>query len=133
MTILVIDDSRFLQLGLQKALQHGGYRTLSAVDGEQGVRMAVEKRPDLILLDIMLPGLPGTSVLHSLKHNAVTCKIPVIVLTGLSRLDEAKLKGEGADGYLKKSDLDLGDGGVALLRMIDEMVKSQSAKASVSN
>ncbi|HUM04036.1 MAG TPA: response regulator [Terriglobales bacterium] len=129
MTILVIDDSRFLQLGIQKALQQGGYRTLMATDGEQGVRMAVERRPDLILLDIMLPGLPGTTVLHSLKRNSITSSIPVIVLTGLTRLDEGKLKHEGADGYLKKSDLGLQEGGQPLLHLIEAMSKSAPKEA----
>ena len=133
MTILIIDDSRFLQLGIQRALQHGGYRTILAGDGEQGVRMAVERQPDLILLDIMLPGLPGTSVLHSLKRNSITSDIPVIVLTGLSRLDEVKLKHEGADGYMKKSDLDLQEGGQVLLQAVEEMIRGRASKESKSN
>lgn len=119
MTILVIDDSRFLQLAIDKVLREAGYRVIAVSDGEEGLRVAIQKSPDLILLDIMLPSLPGTSVLRSLKHNPVTSKIPVIVLTGLTRLDEARLKSEGADGYLAKAHMDLEGGGLALLRAIE--------------
>lgn len=119
MTILVIDDSRFVQLAIDKVLREAGYRVIAVSDGEEGLRAAIQKAPDLILLDIMLPSLPGTSVLRSLKHNPVTSKIPVIVLTGLTRLDEARLKSEGADGYLAKANMDLESGGAALLRAIE--------------
>jgi CheY-like chemotaxis protein len=110
-------------LGIDRALRESGYRTIAASDGGAGLSAAIQTSPDLILLDIMLPSLPGTSVLRSLKHNPVTSMIPVIVLTGLTRLDEARLKSEGADGYLNKSDLDLNGGCEALLLMIQRMLK----------
>jgi DNA-binding response OmpR family regulator len=122
MTILIIDDSRFVQLAVEKILREAGYRAIVVADGEAGLRAAIQQSPDLILLDIMLPSLPGTSVLRSLKHNPVTSKIPVIVLTGLTRLDEARLKSEGADGYMAKSELDLRSGGAALLSRIKTLV-----------
>jgi CheY-like chemotaxis protein len=130
MTILIIDDSKFLQLGIQKVLQQVGHRTLLASDGEQAISLAVEKCPDLILLDIMLPGVPGTTVLKTLKHNSITSAIPIIVLTGLSRLDEPRLKSEGADGYMKKSELDLHDGGQALLRIVNRVAGQPGAAAA---
>jgi DNA-binding response OmpR family regulator len=123
MAILIVDDSRFVQLALEKALREAGYRTIVVSDGETGLRTAIQKSPELILLDIMLPSLPGTSVLRSLKHNPVTSKIPVIVLTGLTRLDEARLKIEGADGYLAKSDLNFEGGCEGLIRMIAQMLQ----------
>jgi len=120
MTILVIDDSKFVQTAIVRALREAGYHPIAVSDGEDGLRTAIQKSPDLILLDIMLPSLPGTSVLLSLKHNPVTTKIPVIVLTGLTRLDEARIKSEGAEGFLGKSDLDLKGGCEALLQMIEK-------------
>jgi len=123
MTILVIDDSRFMQLATEKVLREAGHRALTVADGEEGLRTAIQKSPDLILLDIMLPSLPGTSVLRSLKHNPVTSKIPVIVLTGLTRLDEARLKSDGADGYLAKTALDLEGGGLPLLHAIERALE----------
>jgi DNA-binding response OmpR family regulator len=126
MTILIIDDSRFLQVAVEKILREAGYRTVVVSDGDAGLRAAIQKSPDLILLDIMLPSLPGTSVLHSLKHNPVTSGIPVIVLSGLTRLDEARLKSDGADGYLAKSELDLESGGAALLTTIETIYKRRT-------
>jgi CheY-like chemotaxis protein len=130
MTILLIDDSRFLQMAIEKTLHEAGYRTIVVSDGEEGLRTAIQKSPDLILLDIMLPSLPGTSVLRSLKHNPITSRIPVIVLTGLARVDEARLRSEGADGYLKKSDLDLKGGCEALHHTIQQTLK-QSTQLSM--
>lgn len=119
MKILVIDDSRFVRLAIERVLREAGYHTLAAADGEQGLRAAIEESPDLILLDVMLPGLPGTSILASLKRNPITSGIPVIVLSGLSRLDRARLESEGAEGYVAKSYLDL-DGKCELLTMLVE-------------
>ncbi len=126
MTILVIEDSRFMLMAIDKSLRDAGYRTALASDGEQGLNAAIQDKPDLILLDIMLPSLPGTSVLHSLRHNAITSSIPVIVLTGLTRMDGARLKSEGASGYLKKTDIDLQGGCKLLLKTIDETLKQVS-------
>jgi DNA-binding response OmpR family regulator len=81
----------------KKVIREAGYRAIVVAYGEAGLRAALQRSPDLILLDIMPPSLPGTSVLRSVKHNPVTSKIPVIVLTGLTRLGEAWLKSEGAD------------------------------------
>ncbi|MFY9559036.1 MAG: response regulator [Terriglobales bacterium] len=129
MTILVIEDSRFMQLAIEKALRDAGHRAIIAPDGEAGLNAAIQQSPDFILLDIMLPSLPGTSVLRSLKLNPVTSTIPVIVLTGLTRVDQARLKDEGADGYLAKSQLDLEGGGGALLRAMQDVV-SKTAQTS---
>lgn len=130
MTILIIDDSRFVQMAVEKVLREAGYRTVVVADGEAALRAAIQQLPDLILLDIMLPSLPGTSVLRRLKHDPMTSKIPVIVLTGLTRLDEARLKSEGADGYLAKADLDLENGGVDLLKRIETLV-GKSTRAPI--
>jgi CheY-like chemotaxis protein len=130
MTILVIDDSRFMQLAIDKALREAGYRTIIVGDGEQGLKIAIEESPDLILLDIMLPSMPGTSVLQSLKKNLPTSGIPVIVLTSLGRLDAARLKKEGADGYLAKADLNLKGGCEALLQVIKTALKKHLAESA---
>ncbi|MGB9073681.1 MAG: response regulator [Terriglobales bacterium] len=129
MKILVIDDSRFVQLAVERVLREGGYDTIAASDGEQGLHVAVQESPDLILLDVMLPGLPGTSILASLKRNPVTSGIPVIVLSGLSRLDRARLESEGAEGYLAKSYLDL-DGNCELLILLIEKTLKKAKRNS---
>jgi len=68
---------------------------------------------------MMLPGLDGTSVLKALKLDAVTAQIPVIVLTGLSQRNEAKLKSDGAAGYIEKSSLDLEKNAHALIDSVE--------------
>lgn len=123
MTILVIDDSRFMQKALDKALREAGYTTILAGDGERGWSAALQSAPDLILLDIMLPGLPGTSVLRRLKNNPLTADIPIVVLTSLDRLDGAKLEQEGAHDRLAKADLNLQGGSDLLIRTIKAALK----------
>jgi CheY-like chemotaxis protein len=110
MTILVIEDSRFLQLVIERVLVKAAYRVLKTSDGEDGLRVAKERVPDLILLDMMLPKLGGVNVLRALKNDPLTAKIPVIVLSGLSQMNEAKLLSEGAAAYLEKSSLGLDTG-----------------------
>jgi len=79
----------------------------TAADGEEALRVANEKMPDIILLDMMLPKLSGPEVLRALKANPATSAIPVIVLTSLSQKNEEKLLRDGADAYFEKSRLDL--------------------------
>jgi CheY-like chemotaxis protein len=74
--------------------------------------------PALVFLDMMLPGLEGTCVLKELKKDASTCHIPVIVLTGLSKTNETKLKKAGAAAYIEKSSLDFGKNADILVQTI---------------
>jgi two-component system, cell cycle response regulator DivK len=106
-TILVIDDSRFLRRANELSLARAGHEILSAADGEEGLRLACEKIPDVIVLDMMLPKMGGPQVLESLKKDPRTSAIPVIVLSSLSQTNEAKLKQQGAAAYLEKSKLGL--------------------------
>jgi CheY-like chemotaxis protein len=131
-TILVIEDSRFLQMAIDRVLRKAGYQTVVVSDGEQGLRLAREQFPDLILLDIMLPSLPGTGVLHALKQNPQTSKIPVIVLTSLSKQNEGKLKGVGADAFMEKSALDLENDSEGLIQIIEKTLRRTRADAAKS-
>ncbi len=69
-TILVIEDSRLWRVAIEKMLVKAGHRVIAVGDGQEGLRRAQEDRPDLILLDMMLPGLEGTGVLGQLKQEA---------------------------------------------------------------
>jgi two-component system, OmpR family, alkaline phosphatase synthesis response regulator PhoP len=102
MKILLIDDDRMLRRAIERTLGKAGYNMISAADGEEGLRLATETNPDLIVLDMMLPKLTGLGVLRTLKQNRLTKQIPVIVLSGLSQHNEAKLRKEGAAAYIKK-------------------------------
>jgi CheY-like chemotaxis protein len=105
LTILVVDDNVHLQIAFKKILTSSGYRVELAGDGEEGLRLARSIRPDVILLDMMLPKLGGVEVLLALKTNRATKKIPVIALSGLPVSNEARLRRDGAISYLQKSNL----------------------------
>lgn len=106
LSILVIDDNVELQIAFEKILGVAGYAVQLAGDGEEGLRLARSKTPDIILLDMLLPKLGGVEVLRALKRDPVTQKIPVIALSGLPLSNEAKLRSEGAVSYLEKSRLE---------------------------
>src|ERR1700721_1014086 len=106
LTILLVDDNRHLQIAFKKVLSSSGYRVELASDGEEGLRLAHSARPDVILLDMLLPKLGGVEVLRALKANRSTAKIPVIALSGLPMSNEARLRRDGAISYLQKSNLE---------------------------
>jgi CheY-like chemotaxis protein len=116
LSILVIDDNVHLQIAFKKILNSAGYQTRLAGDGEEGLRMAQDQLPDIIVLDMLLPKLGGVEVLRALKRDPITEKIPVIALSGLPRSNEARLMKEGAVSYLEKTRLDDPD---VLLQAVD--------------
>jgi|GEM_PF-2485773 len=130
MKILLIEDSRFLRFAIEKALQKAGYEVHGIGDGREALAAAIDFRPHLILLDMMLPGLEGTAVLGELKRNTTTEQIPVIVLTGLSKTNEAKLRKDGAAAYLEKSSLDLENNAVALISAITSVLPAPEGPPS---
>ena len=106
--ILLIEDEAALQKTIGEVLQKEGYNMLSAMDGEEGIKIAREKKPDLILLDLILPKKDGFGVLSSLKSNSETKSIPIIVLTNLGEMENIDRAVElGATTYLVKSDYSL--------------------------
>ena len=104
-TVLIVDDSKFFRAVTERTLSKAGYAVITAADGEEALRLAHEKNPSLILLDMLLPKLDGPSVLHRLKADSTTKKIPVLVLTSLSQRNEEKLVADGAAAFLEKDRL----------------------------
>ena len=101
--ILVVDDSRDILQVVSKRLSSWGYGVLMTDSGEEGLRLAEEKLPNLILLDIMMPKMKGRDVCAALKANPKTAKIPVIFLTALGLADHVKGGMDlGADDYIVK-------------------------------
>jgi len=102
--VLVVEDDKFLRKIINKKLVTEGYEVIEAVDGEEGIRMAKGKRPDIILLDLVLPEMTGFEVLAKLKEKGPVSEIPVIILSNLSGVDEIR-KGikMGAADYLVKA------------------------------
>jgi len=108
--ILFVEDEHALQKTIGDALSKKGYQVISAVDGETGLRMVSSEKPDLVLLDLILPRMLGLEVLKRLKDNSETKDVPVIVLTNLDDMDKINRAIElGAAAYLLKSSYKLED------------------------
>ncbi len=120
MKVLIIDDSRLLRVASQRALVRAGHDAIAAGDGQLGLNMAREQRPDVILLDMMLPTISGPDVLRALKKDPLTNSIPVVVLSALSSRNKERLVSEGAAGFIEKSDSLLANGSVELIRAVEE-------------
>src|SRR5258708_27285752 len=89
-TVLLIEDVKLLRVAGESVLRKAGYRVLTAADGEEGLSVAHDGRPDVILLDLLLPKLSGEEVLRQLKQNPATAHIPVVVLSGLSQANAGR-------------------------------------------
>ncbi len=101
--ILAVDDELDVLLIVKTTLQSEGYEVETASDGTDALALAREVSPDLILLDMMMPGMSGLDVLRELKADDSICTIPVIMLTGLSEKDKIqKALVSGTDYYIVK-------------------------------
>ena len=101
--ILIVDDTKDILLVVSRRLQSWGYEALTAESGEEGLRLAQEAHPDLVLLDIMMPKMKGRDVCARLKADPKTADIPVIFLTALGLADHIKAGMDlGADDYIVK-------------------------------
>jgi len=118
--ILFVEDEPTLQKTLGRALEGDGYEVQSALDGQSGLALVGRIKPDLILLDLILPKMDGFEVLKKLKENPETKGIPVIVLTNLeSPQDIEKALSGGATSYLVKANYELED----VVKKIKDIVK----------
>jgi DNA-binding response OmpR family regulator len=119
-TILIVEDEPTLQKALSLALTQEGYDVKNALDGEIGLKLAREAKPDLILLDLILPKVDGFEALEDLKNNDATKDIPIIVLTNLESTQEIeRALVMGATTYLVKANYDLKD----IIQKIKETLK----------
>lgn len=102
-TILIIDDTAQLRDFIAECLKYEGYTVITARDGPDGVRAALQHLPDLIICDVMMPGLDGYGVLEKLRGEPATAHIPFIFLTALaSPYDRQEGINLGASDYLIK-------------------------------
>ena len=121
--ILVVEDEPSLQKAMVDVLNINGYETVGAGDGEEGLAMARSLKPDLILLDIILPKMNGFEVLKAIKADETIKHIPVIVLTNLEgSTDIEQALSLGAMTYLVKTNYELDD---IVKRAKDALAKSQ--------
>ena len=102
-TILIVEDNEKNLKLVRDVLQVKGYETIEATTGEDGVALAASRGPDLVLMDIQLPGISGIEAIAALRANAATAHIPVIAVTASVMQQDRKLIMEaGFDAYLGK-------------------------------
>ena len=102
--ILIIEDDKFLRELITQKLIKEGYGVSEAVDGEEGIKKVKEEKPDLVLLDLILPGIDGFEVLSRMREESALTSIPVIILSNLGQKEDVE-KGLklGAVDYLIKA------------------------------
>ncbi len=101
--VLIIDDSPTIVAALRKFLRSAGYVTLEAGDAESGIELARTEKPELIFLDIVLPGMNGFAALRVLRRDPVTRDVPIIMISGNEQATEQFFGSRiGADDFMKK-------------------------------
>ena len=121
--VLIVEDELSLQKAMIEMLDISGYETIGADDGQQGLDLARSEKPDLILLDIIMPKMNGFEVLKILKEDDETKHIPVIILTNLeSSGDVEKALSLGAKTYLVKTNYELED----IIKRVKDALKKSS-------
>ena len=118
--ILIVEDETDFSEVLKMRLESKGFGVVTAMDGYQGVKLAHAQKPELIILDLMLPAGDGLSVLGKLKLSADTSHIPIVVLTGMINEEyKKKVMDRGVEAYLQKPcDSD------TLLKTIENILKN---------
>jgi two-component system, cell cycle response regulator DivK len=102
-TVLIVEDNDKNMKLARDVLRAKGYETLEAVTGEEGVKLAKEKKPDLVLMDIQLPGINGIEAFRQIRANADTKSIPVVALTAsVTPTDRSAITAAGFDAFLGK-------------------------------
>jgi len=101
--VLIVEDNEKNMKLARDILRAKGYETLEAVTGEEGVKLAKEKKPDLVLMDIQLPGINGIEAFKQLRADAKTAPIPVIALTAsVAPTDRRQITAAGFDAFVSK-------------------------------
>jgi len=102
-TILIVEDNEKNMKLARDVLQAKGYVTLEAVTGEEGVRMAIDGKPDLVLMDIQLPGINGMEAFRQLRADPGCANIPVVAFTAsVTPTDRSQISAAGFDGFISK-------------------------------
>jgi len=102
-TVLIVEDNEKNMKLARDVLQAKGYQTVEAVTGEEGVKLAKEKAPDLVLMDIQLPGINGIEAFKQIRADPKTAKIPVVALTAsVTPTDRSQITAAGFDAFVSK-------------------------------
>ncbi|MCG3208979.1 MAG: Transcriptional regulatory protein KdpE [Anaerolineae bacterium] len=103
-TILCVDDEPTQLMLLRLALTRAGHQVLEAADGQKGIQMAIEHKPAVIIMDLMMPGIDGATAIERIKANNTTKSIPILVLSAYIKGDQAKRALDaGAEELISKS------------------------------
>jgi CheY-like chemotaxis protein len=132
MKILLIEDSKMLRQTQERALSRAGYEVISASDGEEGLRVARDSNPDLILLDMLLPKITGQDVLRTLKRDPRTRHIPVVVLSGLSGANAPRLIDQGAVEFVEKTSEIVANNSQGVVKAVDGVLSKTTRLHEVS-
>ena len=108
--VLIVEDDKILRELVSQKLEKENYKILTAIDGEEGLKKIKEEKPDLVLLDLILPGIDGFEVLERIKQDTEINKIPIVILSNLGQKEEIE-KGLklGAVDYLIKAHFTLSE------------------------
>lgn len=102
-TILIVDDSRTVLHALQTILEQGGFHILIAMDGDEAIQMARQHQPDVVLMDIIMPGMTGFQATRIMSKDPITKNIPIIIISSSEQpAEEAWCKRLGARAFLAK-------------------------------
>jgi signal transduction histidine kinase/DNA-binding response OmpR family regulator len=122
--LAIDDDPRALEL-MRAVLEPAGYKVLAASTGEEGVAIARTEGPDVVLLDLLMPGMDGFTVVDRLRADPATAEIPIVVLTSKTMTPEDKRRLNGEISYLaQKSEFDRG----ALIRLVEQLGRAPAAQ-----
>jgi CheY-like chemotaxis protein len=106
--VLLVEDDRFLRKACETSLKQRGFDVITATDGEEGLALARSTRPALVLLDLLMPKMPGIALLEALQADDATRSIPVVILSNSSREEDKRRAIDlGAAGYYIKANLSL--------------------------
>ncbi len=120
-TILIVEDSQTERQVLRKMLERGGHLVIAATDGVEGMAMARQNKPDLILMDVVMPGQNGFQTTRQLSRDPATQNIPIIIVTTKDQeTDRVWAKRQGASDYLVKPVAE-----EELLPSIDSLLKAR--------
>jgi CheY-like chemotaxis protein len=130
--ILLVDDSKALLHEHERVLHKAGYDVICAEDGITALKMAQSQKPQLILLDMILPQMSGPEVLEHLKQDPATADIPVVVLSSLSDKNREKLIGAGAEEYVEKNSLTSPTGINLLPKLLEDIICRINRKRGIA-
>ncbi len=103
MIVLLIEDNPYNRYLITYLLEGRGHRVIAAEDGPEGIRVAGSTKPDLVLLDIQLPGMDGYSVARALRQNETLARVPIVAVTSYAMVgDRERVLAAGCTGYLEK-------------------------------